>query len=165
MDTHDAPQPHNGYLDGEECANVVTSDGEFQRPRSFLGVDKRDGPIKAVTRRVELPFAGVRRHHRIRTSADKYYKVLAKVVKSQNHHLRKRDGDNEVIKGNILVLQLVFDIDIASAIVGRCWPAINFPNRDQKSDVAVECWCTHWRAGHNFRPYPNTSTLTLQVAG
>jgi hypothetical protein len=24
-----------------------------------------------VTRRVELPFAGVRRHHRIRTSADK----------------------------------------------------------------------------------------------
>jgi hypothetical protein len=35
-----------------------------------------------VTRRVELPFAGVRRHCRIRTGADKYYKDLAKVVKS-----------------------------------------------------------------------------------
>lgn len=71
MNTNGASQPHEGYLDREECANVATSDGEFQRARSFLGIDKGDGPIKTVTRRVEQPFAGVRRHHRIRTSADK----------------------------------------------------------------------------------------------
>jgi hypothetical protein len=72
-------------MDREECVNFATCDGEFQRPRSFLGIDKRDGPIKTVTRRVELPFAAVRRHYRIRTGADKYYKVLEKVVKSRNH--------------------------------------------------------------------------------
>jgi hypothetical protein len=124
-------------MDREECVNFATTDGEFQRPRSFLGIDKRDGPIKTVTRRVELPFAGVRRHYRIRTSADKYYKVLEKVVHSRNHYLRKRDGNNQVIKRNILVFQFVFDVDIASAIIGRSWPAINFPKRVQGSSREV----------------------------
>src|SRR5260221_4175051 len=104
-----------------------------------------------VTRRVELPFAGMRRHCRIRTSADKYYTVVAKEVKSRNHYLRKRDGDNEVIKGNILVLQFVFDVDIAGAIVGRRGPAIDFPNQGRtalsgKWVMGVR-WRTHWRAG------------------
>lgn len=78
MNAHGAPQPHKGYLYREERVNVAASEGEFQRPRSFLGVDERDGPVKTVTRRVELPFAGVRRHCRIRTGADRYYKDLAK---------------------------------------------------------------------------------------
>jgi hypothetical protein len=120
-------------MDREECVDFATSDGELQRPRSFFGIDKRYGPIKTVTRRIELPFAGVRRHYRIRTRADKYYKVLEKVAKSRDHYSRKRDGNNQVIKGNILVFQFVFDVDIASAIIGRSWPAINFPKRGQSS--------------------------------
>jgi hypothetical protein len=46
----------------------------------------------------------------------------------RNNDVRKRDGDNEVIKRNILVLQFIFDVDIVRAIVGRRWPAIDFPN-------------------------------------
>ena len=72
-------------MDREKCVNFATSNGEFQGPRSFLSIDKRDSPIKTVTGRVELPFAGVGRHNRIRTGTDKYYKVLEKVVKGRNH--------------------------------------------------------------------------------
>lgn len=78
---HSVPQPHKVHLDREERVNIAATDREFQRARSVLGVDERDGPIKTVTGRVQLPFAGVRCHRRISTGADKYYKVRAKVVK------------------------------------------------------------------------------------
>lgn len=43
-----------------------------------------------------------------------------------NCYLRKRDRDSKVIKGNVLILQFVFDIDITCAIIRGRWPAINF---------------------------------------
>ena len=48
------------------------------------------------------------------------------VINVEACYLRKRDRDSKVIKGNVLILQFVFDIDIASAIIRWRWPAIDF---------------------------------------
>ena len=94
-------------LDGEERPNVVPAHTKLERTRTFVGGDAGDRPVECVRGGVERPVGSGVGDGRVGARGEGY-------------------GDDDVVEGDVVVFEFVFDVDVACAVVGGGRPAVDF---------------------------------------
>lgn len=105
-DPSQTPLRDKGNLDREEHPNVVAPHIKLERARTFVSGDSGDTPVEGVRGRVERPVGRGVGDGRVGTRRERY-------------------GDNDVVEGDVVVFEFVFNVDVTGAVVGGGRPAVD----------------------------------------
>ena len=117
-DTSQTALRDKGDLDREERPSVIPAYTKLERARAFFSRDPGNRPVESVCGGVERPVARSVGDGRVGAGREGY-------------------GNGDVAEGDVVVFELVFNVDVARAVVGGGRPAVDCMRKGK----GVNDWC------------------------